>query len=118
MIDMGVLVRTAAKRDERVQIRRCVGDYVANGAGLAVVSGGRLLGSESQRRYQAAFAIGDKRSMQQDPEFGVRQLVDIAVKALSPGINDPTTVIECLDRLSSVLFCAVRRDSPPRWCAR
>jgi len=51
--------------------------------------------------------------MQQDPEFGVRQLMDIAVKALSPSINDPTTAVTCLDYLGLLFLEIADQEDPP-----
>jgi len=51
--------------------------------------------------------------MQQDVGFGLQQLVDIAVRALSPGINDPTTAIQCLDHVTEVLVAIGNQHDPP-----
>jgi uncharacterized membrane protein len=55
------------------------------------------------------FDIGIERTMYEDVLFGIRQLVDIALKALSPGVNDPTTAINCLHYLSNILIQATKR---------
>jgi uncharacterized membrane protein len=59
-----------------------------------------------------AFAIGDSRTMQQDVEFGLVQLTDIAVRALSPGINDPTTAADVVVHVGNVLLAIWSRDEP------
>jgi uncharacterized membrane protein len=59
-----------------------------------------------------AFVIGRERSLEQDVEFGVSQLVDIAVKALSPSVNDPTTARMCIDRLGEILVVLGNRAVP------
>lgn len=64
-------------------------------------------------KIHRAFVIGDERTMQQDVAFGIRQLVDIALRALSPGINDPTTAIEALFRLGGIVRELALRDLPP-----
>jgi uncharacterized membrane protein len=48
---------------------------------------------------RSLFGIKTYRTIEQDPAFGIRQIVDIALKALSPGVNDPTTAVNCLDPL-------------------
>ena len=53
-----------------------------------------------------------ERTMYQDPAYGFRQLVDIAIRALSPAVNDPTTAVQCLDRLTDLLLHAGRRFDP------
>ncbi|MBW3659805.1 MAG: DUF2254 domain-containing protein [Actinobacteria bacterium] len=65
-------------------------------------------------RMREAFAIGAERTMQQDVMFGIRQLVDIGLRALSTGVNDPTTAYEVIVHLGSILSDVLRRDLPPR----
>jgi uncharacterized membrane protein len=65
-------------------------------------------------RIRRAFEIGDVRRARSDPTFGVRQLVDIALRALSPGINDPTTANEVVLHLTEILREVMVRDLPPR----
>jgi uncharacterized membrane protein len=60
------------------------------------------------------FSIGRNRSLTADPEFGIRQIVDIAVKALSPSSNDPTTAVTAVDYLGSLMIEFARRDIPHR----
>ncbi|HUG75632.1 MAG TPA: DUF2254 domain-containing protein [Acidimicrobiia bacterium] len=61
----------------------------------------------------AAFDIGKTRTMQQDVAYGLRQLVDVSVKALSPGVNDPTTAQEAIFNTAAVLSELLRHDPPP-----
>jgi uncharacterized membrane protein len=58
---------------------------------------------------RSRFSIGDFRTVDQDAGFGIRQIVDIALKALSPGVNDTTTAVTCLDYLSAIL-CRLTRQ--------
>lgn len=62
---------------------------------------------------RAAFAIGKTRTMQQDLTYGLRQLVDVSVKALSPGINDPTTAQDAIFHTAAVLSELLRHDPRP-----
>jgi uncharacterized membrane protein len=59
---------------------------------------------------RAAFVLGPERTRQQDVELGIRQLADIAARALSPAVNDPTTATLCIDRLGQLLVRAASRD--------
>ncbi len=59
------------------------------------------------------FVIGETRTMQQDVTYGLRQLVDVTVKALSPGINDPTTAQDAIFHTAAVLSELLRHDPPP-----
>jgi uncharacterized membrane protein len=66
------------------------------------------------KQARAAVGIGRSRTMQQDIAFGFRQIVDIALRALSPGINDPTTAVEAIVHLGPILRTLMLRDLPPR----
>ena len=78
-----------------------VGDFVAEGEPLFRLYGGaaRL----DDRRLRAALAFGEERTLEQDPMFAFRILVDIAAKALSPAINDPTTAVLAIDQIHPLL---------------
>jgi uncharacterized membrane protein len=103
------LVRAAADQDVVVRLARQVGDHVVEGTPLAWAW--RRVRDQSpvepqllQAALEDAVAIGFERTMVQDVPFGLRRLVDIGNKALSPAINDPYTGIQALHHLS-VLLC-------------
>lgn len=60
-----------------------------------------------------AFVIGETRTMQQDVTYGLRQLVDVTLRALSPGVNDPTTAQDAMFHAAAVLSALLRHDPPP-----
>lgn len=60
------------------------------------------------------YTLGPERSIEQDAAFGLQQLVDIATRALSPGINNPSTAVMCADHLSALLVLLARRRIPSR----
>jgi uncharacterized membrane protein len=95
--------------DRVVAVVPCVGDFIAEGAPLARLWGDSW-NEEDGDRVRGAIEIGDERTLQQDPGFGFRQLVDIALRALSPGTNDPTTAVQALDRIHDLLRRLIRRD--------
>ncbi len=68
--------------------------------------------TEFERRLRAVFVIGETRTMQQDVTYGLRQLVDVTVKALSPGINDPTTAQDAIFHTAAVLSELLRHTPP------
>jgi uncharacterized membrane protein len=72
---------------------------------------GVSLSADLEKRIGRAFIIGGNRTADRDPEFGILQLVEIAVRALSPGINDPFTAMSCVDHLSGSL-CRIARHAP------
>jgi len=84
-----------------------VGDFVAEGEPLFRLYGGaaRL----DDRRLRAALAFGEERTLEQDPMFAFRILVDIAAKALSPAINDPTTAVLAIDQIHPLLRAIGKR---------
>lgn len=101
-LDLDRLFACAVEHDAVVRIERRLGEFVVAGLPLMAVSGTRVderLGA----RLCAAVTIDRVRTMEQDASFGVRQLVDVALKALSPGINDTTTAIMCVDWLAAIL---------------
>ncbi len=85
-----------------------VGDFVPTGALLFRVYGAAEPFSAQQVRN--AIAVGRERTMEQDPAFAVRIIVDIAEKALSPAINDPTTGVLAIDQIQRLLLEAGTRD--------
>lgn len=67
-------------------------------------------GEEIAGAVRRAFVLGPERTPEQDVEFGLVEVADIAVKALSPGVNDPTTAMHCIDRLTEMLAAFAARD--------
>jgi uncharacterized membrane protein len=85
-----------------------VGDFITNGDPLfKLYHGGENI---TDSRLQRAVAIGQERTMQQDPGFAFRIIVDIAVKALSRAINDPTTGVLALDQIHRLLRVVARQQ--------
>ncbi|HEX3122900.1 MAG TPA: DUF2254 family protein, partial [Rhodanobacteraceae bacterium] len=85
-----------------------VGEFVTNGDPLFRLYGGAAAISDSQ--LQHAVAIGAERTYEQDPAFAFRIVVDIAAKALSPAINDPTTGVLALDQIHRLLRAVAHRN--------
>ncbi len=90
------------------------GRYAIPGAPVCELSVAPDDGDETNRRIIDAISIGDTRTMQQDMSFGLRQIADVALKALSPGVNDPTTAQDSIFHLTAVLAELLRRDPPAR----
>lgn len=91
------------------------GHYIVMGRPLLMVWPGERATDELAKRVNDACLLGDQRTAVQDIEFSVHQLVEIAVRALSPGINDPFTAITCVDRLGSALCKLAQRKLPSRY---
>lgn len=107
------LLEFAVRHDVLVRMDAGVGEFVVEGRPLAHVAGAPP-DAEFVHAFNALYAVDAYRTTDQDPVFGFRQLVDIALKALSPGINDTTTAVTCLDHLSALLQrVAQRRQASP-----
>lgn len=102
-IDMDGLVEFATEADLVVGLARRPGDHVIAGAVIATVWPKTKLDEAGRKRVCAGFAFGNVRTPGQDLKFLINQLVEIAQRALSPGINDPSTAEACIDRLASAL---------------
>jgi uncharacterized membrane protein len=95
-----------------------VGDFVPADATLIETYGGSPPGTRAGGRLRNMIVLGDERTIEQDPAFAIRIMVDIADKALSPAINDPTTAVQSLDHLSDVLRLIGTTDfAQSRWPA-
>jgi uncharacterized membrane protein len=100
-LDLETLVREARLCDGVVEFVPQVGDFVATDEPLFVLYGGAI--AISDERLRAAVAFGRERTMEQDPLFAFRIMADIALKALSPAINDPTTAVLAIDQIHRLL---------------
>ncbi|WP_447002090.1 DUF2254 domain-containing protein [Saccharothrix isguenensis] len=105
-VDVNGLIRTAVTADVLIQLETRPGDHVVRGAPLASVWSRRsgpvdLVDVEAGVRMSVV--LDYERTVEQDAAFGFRQLTDIAVKALSPGINDPVTAIHAVGHMSDLL---------------
>jgi len=96
----------------RVRLIRRIGHFVPEGVALFGVSPADRLDPQRNRELSSAFEIGPSRTLQQDVEFGVIQIVDIALKAISSAVNDPSTAITCVDQLGRILIRFVGRNAP------
>ena len=117
-VDKKRLVAAAKHYHVSVRVLRRVGHFVPAGVPLAIVSKGNRLAPEGTVELLAAFDIGPTRTLQQDVEFGVLQIVDVALRAISPAVNDPTTAINCVDQLSRILIRFASREPPGRLALR
>lgn len=111
-IDSDRLMRIAREHDLLVRMDAGIGDFLSQGAPLFAVWPSGRDGEAASSRLAACASVAPDRTIQQDLEFAFLQIVDIAVKALSPGINDPTTAKNCLDHLGDLLRHVGRRHIP------
>ena len=108
-VNVNALISSAAQADAIIELIPRVGDFVATGDPLFRLKGARE--KEIDERFlRAQVAFGRERTIEQDSTFAFRVIVDIAIKALSPAINDPTTAVIAIDQLQRLLRSAGRRD--------
>lgn len=116
MIDGETLIAEAARRDLVVWIAAPPGAFVTERDALLLIrpaqaSAGEL-SEEARNALRAAVVIGEERTPEQDLAFSVRRIVEIAQRSLSPGINDPTTALYCIDRLGQAFVRLADRKPP------
>ena len=112
-IDINRLVALAKSYQICVHVVRRAGQFVPAGVPLMRVSKPERVPADRALHLIAAFDIGPARTMQQDVEFGIIQIVDIALRAMSPAVNDPSTAISCVDQLSRIMIVWLSRIPPP-----
>ncbi len=110
--DIDTLVELATGHDLVMRIERRPGHYVTADRMLLLVAPADRCTDEIAAAITDTIIVGNQRTPAQDIEFPISQLVEIAVRALSPGINDPYTAIRCVDRLGSALFRLAQRRQP------
>jgi len=109
-IDAGKLLKVASEHDVVLTVTTQVGDHLFSNSPLVSVPAASLRGlspndiGKLEEHVQRAFVIEMERTLEQDLLLGFRQLSDIAIKALSPGINDPTTATIAIDRMGEGLL--------------
>jgi uncharacterized membrane protein len=111
-IDTRRLMDFARLHHLRVRVTRPVGHFVAAGVPLFMISRRSRIDRDHAVALTGAFDMGPMRTLQQDVEFGVIQIVDIALRAISPAVNDPSTAISCIDQLTRILIRWLGRFPP------
>lgn len=109
MVDPARLVALAERHDLELRLERGTGEFVVAGTPLIAVRGGGLEASGIAGPIREAVAIDCTRTIEHDVLFGIRQIVDIALRALSPSLNDATTATFCVHYLTTILHPLARR---------
>ena len=110
-IDYKALVKIAARHNSVFRLYSQSGDFIVAGTRLMAI-GGVSRACVQWKEIESNIYLGIERSPEQDLEFGFLQLAEIAVRALSPGINDPFTAINCIDRIAAGFCLFVQREIP------
>ena len=106
-VDRAALLRLARQTGGFVEVVPAIGQYIAPGAVTL-----RLFGVEHEPRGRdprQVLVLARQRTLDQDPAFAMRMFVDIAIRGLSPAVNDPTTAVQSLDRIETLLVELHRR---------
>jgi len=118
--DLTRLTHTAAAHGIVIHLRKRVGENVLEGTPLAFYSQGdgdgdaRAIDGSIEDAVRSAYAIGYERTASEDVDFGVQQILDIALRALSPAVNDPTTAVDALGHLGAITVRMLAMPQPPR----
>ncbi|MEG5042692.1 MULTISPECIES: DUF2254 domain-containing protein [unclassified Microcoleus] len=111
-IDDDELMKIARHYNLLVRLTTRPGKFIVKGSELAMVFPKKGVNQSLNEQINDAFILGQERTEYQDVKFPIDQLVEIALRAISPGINDPFTAIRCIDRLSAGLSRLAQRDFP------
>lgn len=115
-IDYAALMQYATDHNCQIRLMARAGDYIMTRSVIA-----QLLGKDIDENdtpcINEQIVVGQSRSPQQDLEYSIRQLVEVALRALSPGINDPFTAMSCIDRLGTLVNLISTRALPSATCA-
>jgi uncharacterized membrane protein len=114
-IDTEGLMRLATEHNLVIRLLRRPGHFITRGIHVARVLPEGELGDAVAQAIGRVFILGDRRTLEQDVEFAVNQLVEVALRALSPGVNDPFTALTCVDRLGAALCRLAARTIPSRY---
>ncbi len=102
-VDGERLLELACKHSTVLRIEGPVGGFLVAGRPLAHVCARQAIDAQACAEILDCFSIDAERTVHQDAPYGLQQLVDVALKALSPGINDPTTAVACIDQLGALV---------------
>jgi uncharacterized membrane protein len=111
-VDGDALMTLAMDENIVIRLERRPGHYVIANRPLVLVWPGNRVTDQLSDQINSAFVLGNQRTSGQDIEFAVNQLVEITIRALSPGVNDPFTAMTCVDHLGSALCRLAQRDLP------
>ena len=116
-IDRAGLVQLASRRNLVIELEIEPGEYIGKGCPIATVHHLEQAVGVGGDQITGFMLLGAERTLIHDAGFVLRQLVDIAIRALSPGVNDPTTATSALDRINDLLGDVVDRPDPIEWYA-
>jgi len=111
-VDIGGLAELGRRAGGWIELLVPIGTYIGADLRIAIVHAARTPAADDVRR---CLLLSNERTVLLDPGSGVRQLVDIAIRALSPAVNDPTTAVQVIDRIGDLLARVADRSDPTEW---
>lgn len=111
-VDVAALRAFAEEKSLLIELNYRPGQFIMSNSEVALLLGENSEQENCSEKIHSALIIGDTQTAEQDPEFAIRQLVEIALRALSPGINDPFTAMACMDRLGEAITLVMDRNPP------
>lgn len=112
VVDETALMNIAQQHDLVVRVEYRPGDFVVDSSILLYAKPSARVDDDVAHQLRTCFVLGQRRTSTQNAMFLIDQLVEIEMRALSPGINDPVTALSCLDWLQAVLTIVIQRDAP------
>jgi uncharacterized membrane protein len=103
-VDYGSLGEIAGEKQLSIRVELEIGSFILPGQHVLTVTPAAAVPDRTMEEIRSALVVGDERTPRQDLKYGVLELMDIAVKALSPSVNDPSTAVNAIHRLSEVLL--------------
>ena len=113
-IDFDDVLEIADKCDCLVRVRRGPGQFVTEGEVVAEIRSSQALDEKQLDDFRDEWSFSTQRTLENDPGYGLRQLVDVALKALSPAVNETTTADMCVNWIGVMLVRMSGRRMPPR----
>lgn len=111
-LDLDSLLHQSCDMNTIFKVHYSVGEFVVEGTTIVSIADVTSLSDDTKEKILSSFSFDSHRTIEQDSAFGVRQIVDIALKALSPGVNDTTTAIMSIDYLTTILAKLVNCQFP------
>lgn len=114
-VDHDELLSLAGKHDCLVRVWRGPGQFVTEGEAIGQIQSADKLDDDVVSAFRGSWSFSTERTLENDPGYGLRQLVDVALKALSPGVNETTTGVMCVNWIGVMLVRMAGRRMPPRY---
>lgn len=114
-IDSKSLIKEVSRHDALLELYYRPGNYLVKGMEIGILSSNTNLEEETIESVLDQLVIGKTKTSQQDLEYSIHQMVEIAARALSPGVNDPFTAIACIDNLTTTLCYLAQAKFPSKF---